>query len=296
MIIRSCEESDIGIVSAFARGRNALPEQRTSFMTSEQAGVEREMRGSLGASSIQVGAFEEGGCLGYLHIIIGEEYVPGDTIGPFYAEGREDIAVSLLEFAIQRIKKSLVLKFNIDFRNPLFSIIAPLGLVRGDDNYFLEIDRNKVAPVPPRDGDPVVGRHGKDNDAALKAIFEACFEDAYLSAAQVLAADGEEYRLADATLGGELVGFGLYRARRGWIDFVAVRKDRRGLGYGRLLLSAILREYFSEPGINTVGLDVDLSNEGALRLYTDLGFIAKEHFLSGSLAIGDQGSPPAETL
>ena len=53
------------------------------------------------------------------------------------------------------------------------------------------------------------------------------------------------------------------------IGNVYVRRDRRGLGLGRLVTAAVLGEL---AGVETIGLNVRVDNDAALRLYESIGF------------------------
>lgn len=53
---------------------------------------------------------------------------------------------------------------------------------------------------------------------------------------------------------------------------IAVREDRRGRGWGRLITKALM-QYAANLGAEYLTLEVRESNEPAKRLYTSLGFI-----------------------
>lgn len=59
-----------------------------------------------------------------------------------------------------------------------------------------------------------------------------------------------------------------------YIYGLAIAKDLRGLGYGKILLNETL-EYLEKNGINEVSLTVDPLNIKAINLYERLGFINK---------------------
>lgn len=74
-------------------------------------------------------------------------------------------------------------------------------------------------------------------------------------------------------LEGEVVGyFGIWLINdEGHILNIAVAKDHRNKGYGRLLVSRLL-ELAKEMGIDKLTLEVRESNEPAKKLYTKAGF------------------------
>lgn len=58
----------------------------------------------------------------------------------------------------------------------------------------------------------------------------------------------------------------------GHITNIAVRRDRRGMGYGRAVLSALI-QLAADSGMNWMTLEVRRSNTVAQSLYHKLGFI-----------------------
>ncbi len=286
MIIRLCAIEDIGAVARLAFRLNTEGGQATSFMYKHYAKVEASFAASLGKDSLQAGAFEGRDCLGYIHIVLGTDYVPGDVLGPFYAEGREDLVKALLDFGIAQLASPLDLKFNLESGNGLGRILLGLGAEKTEDNYMLEILARDLAPSLPAPEALAlealaIETHSPDQDGPFVELFEAAFQDAYMGSREALEAGrGADYRLLDLLEDGSLVGFGLYRIDRGYVDFLAVREDRRGRGYGHVLLRAVLEDLLKARGMPSAVLNVDLANEAALGLYTGLGFKVKEHFVA----------------
>ena len=58
----------------------------------------------------------------------------------------------------------------------------------------------------------------------------------------------------------------------GHITNIAVREDRRGMGYGERVTRAMI-QLAADSGMNWMTLEVRRSNEAAKRLYHKLGFI-----------------------
>ncbi len=82
----------------------------------------------------------------------------------------------------------------------------------------------------------------------------------------------EPWMLPVVAHGGEIVGAAFlihYRGDIGWVQQIAVRKDRRGRGLGRALLQHAFAEFFRR-GERTTGLSTD-SRTGALTLYEHVG-------------------------
>ena len=73
------------------------------------------------------------------------------------------------------------------------------------------------------------------------------------------------------------------------IGNVYTRRDRRGLGLGRLVTSAVLGDL---AGVETIGLNVRADNEAALHLYESLGFARHCEFYEGLAVPSTLGSRP----
>lgn len=64
---------------------------------------------------------------------------------------------------------------------------------------------------------------------------------------------------------------GLYDGRRGMLNSVAVLPEKRGLGYGRMVVGAVV-EALHQVGANRIRLFVQKKNLGVLPFYNQLGF------------------------
>ncbi len=72
-------------------------------------------------------------------------------------------------------------------------------------------------------------------------------------------------------LGGEIAGWTAREGARDYISDLWVSPAHQGLGIGSALVSAVLREMRAE-GLKRARIDTHAANEGAIRLYQDLGF------------------------
>lgn len=138
-------------------------------------------------------------------------------------------------------------------------------------------------PVPPV---PVPLVPATPSDAAAAARWVASAEDVLVFAGPRLA-----YPLDPASLlepgpdgwvahalrdGGTTVGIGSVRrvdATTARVGRVLVDPSRRGEGWGRALMVALVEAAAALPGVRTVTLGVWRTNTGALALYRTLGFV-----------------------
>jgi ribosomal protein S18 acetylase RimI-like enzyme len=94
-----------------------------------------------------------------------------------------------------------------------------------------------------------------------------------------------EGRLLVAELDGQVVGMakGEIRQGLGHISFVYLRPEARGQGGGKALVQELVR-FFRAEGVEHVTLNVDTSNDQALRVWRRLGFAEYRRSLTSELA------------
>ena len=93
--------------------------------------------------------------------------------------------------------------------------------------------------------------------------------------------------------GGEAVGVAVLAARAvtGWVPGLGVVPDRRGRGFGRRMMSALL-ERARASGLRRVTLEVIVRNATARRIYEELGMrVARDLLLLECAAESFDGGP-----
>lgn len=274
MHICDCTKNDIDLVSRYAFKKNT-DSQCTSFLSTKYENVVSEITESLGEKSLQAMVIEKSNCIGYINVVMNDEYIPGDVIGPFFEN--ESIAKELIDYAKNKIDKDIVLKFNVDFRNPLCNILNEIGAIKKAENYKLELDKNDYSKRS--NGKGKIQQHEKKIDSHVKDLYYRAFEDTYMEFYSLLNYENNNANLVDCIDNNEFIGFAYYQ-KRGYIDFIAIESYMRKKGYGRNILSAIIDDIFKNESIINISMNVDLDNEIALDLYKSLGFIVKEKYIS----------------
>ncbi len=107
-------------------------------------------------------------------------------------------------------------------------------------------------------GNPVLNAYGVDMVKRIRLSFHR-FAREHFSLITV----GE--------LGEEIAGWTAREGERDYISDLWVSPSYQGLGIGSALLSAMLRTMRAE-GLKRARIDTHAANEGAIRLYQDLGF------------------------
>jgi ribosomal protein S18 acetylase RimI-like enzyme len=99
---------------------------------------------------------------------------------------------------------------------------------------------------------------------------------------------GREFFLV-GELNGRLMAsvMGGYEGHRGWVNYLAVHPDFRGLGYGRALMTAV-EEKLLAVGCPKINLQVRETNAGVIQFYEKIGY-KNDHVVSfGKRLITDQ--------
>ncbi|MFD3506418.1 GNAT family N-acetyltransferase [Nocardia sp. NPDC058666] len=118
----------------------------------------------------------------------------------------------------------------------------------------------------------------------IQVIDGAAFRDRYpfFVLRQLLEADGSRSVVAVEPGDSEdkVVGYAMTikgEGTRAWLISLAVSPDRRGYGYGHGLLRRSIKVCLKKGDVDEVWLTVDPQNVAAYKLFTDFGFVLREH-------------------
>lgn len=122
---------------------------------------------------------------------------------------------------------------------------------------------------------PLIRRMERNDAQAVHAVETACFQTPWSLDSFEKEMDNPCARYLVAELDGSIIAFaGIWIILdEGHITNIAVVKEHRGKGYGRLITAGLL-QYASNLGVSYATLEVRRSNETARRLYQSLGFSA----------------------
>lgn len=114
------------------------------------------------------------------------------------------------------------------------------------------------------------------NFESFKKLFLALFPIAYYSPERIRQMDGDSHRvfiILEADIVQGFVTLSLNRgSASGEIQFLGIRDECRGMGYGRRLLLAAVDWLIDQEGKSLVCLNVNDENDPAIALYETLGF------------------------
>lgn len=154
----------------------------------------------------------------------------------------------------------------------LFSFLEEIGAVRSVDEFGLLLRREDVRGLVPSFA--VTELSPCDYEEFAK-LHDEVFPDVYVSGKGVLKTLGTRRRVFVLKESGVLTAYSVLEnksEKRLCAEIVGVKDGFRHCGRGRTVLSRLIEEAFSDPGVRLVDLIVDCDNENALKLYFDLGF------------------------
>ena len=132
------------------------------------------------------------------------------------------------------------------------------------------------------DAEPVVsdvelcGPLEKQHESSLLKLYDELFPGAYYNGERILKMNGDTHRVFSAVDGGELVGFTIASVdgslSTGGVEFVGVREECRGRGYGRRLLMTAADWLRGQSSEMPICLNVRDSLANARGLYESAGF------------------------
>lgn len=107
-------------------------------------------------------------------------------------------------------------------------------------------------------------------------LYEAIFPLAYYSGERVVRMIGQSHQVFVAAEREKVLGFAVVAVDEertsGEVQFLGIREDCRGRGYGRRLLLSAVDWLLDEVDVSVVCLAVNERNHNALRLYQSVGF------------------------
>ena len=115
----------------------------------------------------------------------------------------------------------------------------------------------------------------QEDTAEFAALHDAVFPEVYISGKEILAAIGKDRKVYVLKKDGKVLAYGVLQRRsetRSAAEIIGVREGYRHQGYGRCILSELIRRAFSDETTEKLDLIVDCDNENAMKLYFNLGF------------------------
>lgn len=201
-------------------------------------------------------------------------------------ENYENVALSLVQEAQKGQRSGMRYYFYFPKENRrCMEFLEKLKAHREENEYLLllhkEIWENRGCERPGEDEDgkkkpPIEIRVlPKERYEEYTKLHDAVFPDIYISGRDVISDLGKNHQVFVLLEGDKIAAFCVLNThgnKRATAELIGVRRDKRGQGYGKAVLSYLAFRAFALGGMEALDLIVDSDNENALRLYLDFGF------------------------
>ncbi|OHE41819.1 MAG: hypothetical protein A2Y16_05870 [Tenericutes bacterium GWF2_57_13] len=250
-----------------------------TFCSSRPAAIEAELREAIDLGLAFV-CFENDRISGFATACLGHPAGNADIV--LLISPTLDRYVEIASSLFARLRETLPPTIRFTFFFPKENIrcaafLDSIGALRRVNEYQLAIRREGFVPIDIKGVAPL---HLEDGPAFVR-LYHEIFPDIYLSAEEILKDIEGNHRVFVARDESGLIALSVLRLNgtgSATAEVIGVRADRRGRGQGRTVLAYLLMQAFSIYGAERVDLIVDLDNDAAIRLYTDLGFsVEREH-------------------
>jgi GNAT superfamily N-acetyltransferase len=117
---------------------------------------------------------------------------------------------------------------------------------------------------------------GEGHVASFKLLYERQFPEAYYSPGRIIDMIGKSHHVFVIPDGDEVMGYVVAvvseNGETGELQFLGVRDECRGRGYGRRLILTAIDWLFDHAGVSRISLNVNQDLVGPRRLYESVGF------------------------
>ncbi|MFT4145101.1 MAG: GNAT family N-acetyltransferase [Mobilitalea sp.] len=271
--IRNSNQKDIKELSQFAYRINSMMEHSSTFCSNKLENIQRDLEDSI-SSNTAIECRQDNQLIGVLICYVDQEKDNADcSILLEPGVSYKDIVIRLFEFMRKQLSPSVKYTFffpkaNIECKDFLNSI----GAKREVNEYSLLLKR----------GEDKLPTHfltitdlAKENYTQFIELHDCIFPDVYISGKDIINDIGNRHFAYTIIDNEQIAAYSILKLKsdkRATAEIVAVREGLRGKGYGRIILSHLIKTAFEAYDMDYVDLIVDCDNENALHLYLDLGF------------------------
>ncbi len=276
-MIKSCGIDYLSQCVEIAFERNMLPESNCAFCSKSRANIREDFAFIMDdPDCLMVGCFMDDNLTGILACFISPDNHWVDCAGPFFKnEWDLDHAKDMFLFAKTTLGKAVRFNFYFSAKNEnCHRLMETLLAERQDNEYILVLDRTDYNPQQIKHR---VVKYVDDYENELVRLHDDTFQDVYVTGRDIVKSI-DETREVFCVLDedGSFAGYGVlkYADDKGRLtaEIFAVKKEKRGKGYGWALLNTVVDSAFSKHNGNVVDLVVDKLNTNARDLYDSCGF------------------------
>lgn len=287
--------ADVTELITFISRQQADPATATCYLGETRAGITEELADLDQDWTETVRTVRDahgnliGAALGEWDAEVGRAWVYGPWATPDSWDAHAD---SLLTSVLDQLPEGLTdAEFGYDLRN---TRLAALGEERGwhsiGTNHVYVAD-DAAAVTWPRNV-PRIREVTADDLADLTTLHGLEFPGTYATARQLIEDPGKITIVAEDAAG-QPIGYASGHIEpdgEGYVDFMAVCPDARGLGDGRRLLAAVCQEVLQRSRVRRVNLTVDTRRRPAIQLYEAFGF-SRVASIGGHRSVKPQPTP-----
>ncbi len=273
IIIRNSDQKDIQELSQFAYRINSMVEHSSTFCSNKLENIQKDFEDSI-SSNTAIECRQDDQLIGVLICYVDQEKDNADCsilLEPGFSY--TDIAIKLFEFIRKQLSPSVKYTFFFPKANIRCSdFLNTVGAKPEVNEYSLLLKR----------GGEILPTHSltitdltKENYTQFIELHDYIFPDVYISGKDIVNDIGNRHFAYTIIDNEQIVAYSILKlkgGKRATAEVVAVREGLRGKGYGRIILSHLIKTAFETYDMDYVDLIVDCDNENALHLYLDLGF------------------------
>lgn len=278
--IMYCKEQQLNSITEFAYKMNINREHASTFCYKSKSAIREDFSKGISKNCV-LACWYDDEIIGILNCFIDEAKNNADCTILIDSKKCDYNIVARLLFEKFKASNDTNMKYtfffpveNVECSNFLESINAN----RQVNEYYLIFEKKNVNI---NISDLNVIELPTDYYTSFIELHYTIFPGVYISGTDVIKDIGKKHNIYSIIEGGVLIAYSVLRLNRdkiATVEIIAVKEEFRGKGYGRAVLSYLIKAAFTSFEADKIDLVVDGNNEKAIRLYLDLGFtIATEN-------------------
>lgn len=279
-MIKKCEKNSLEQCIDIAFIQNGLPQNNCAYCSKSVENIRKDLEFIINDTNcLMVGYFNDDVLTGILGCFVNGNNNWVDCCGPFFKnQYNQDVAKDMFLFAKSYLSDAARFNFyfNVENKN-IHELMLMLGANRQDNEYILSIERSDYKPQQIKKH---IVKYIDIYEKDVITLHNECFPDVYVDGRNLISAIGKTREMFCALdENDEFVGYGVLSfdndRQRLVAEIFAVRKEKRGKGFGWALLNTVVDYGFTKYNGNKIDLVVDKLNNNARELYYSCGFKLK---------------------
>ena len=276
-MIKICNIDYLSQCVEMAYEQNNKPAYNCAFCSKSKESIYKDFEYIIrNPNSFMIGYFIDGILTGILGCLQNPDNNWVDCIGPFFKnEWNCEYVKNMFLFAKTTLSEAVRFNFYFNIKNENYrQAMGILSAERQDNEYILVLDK---ADYRPQRIKHQVVKYTNSYETELVKLHDDTFPDVYVTGKGIIADIGktrEVFCVLDES--GSFVGYGVLKyaddTEHITAEIFAVKKEKRGKGYGWALLNAVVDSAFNKHNGNAIYLVVEKLNANARDLYYSCGF------------------------